>query len=191
MEFIGGNRRERPVVVGQRRTVEISVGAVGTTFWRRRQRKTAAAAARRRAGAVEIAKGEVAVVPRGILSGRDHECRLEAIPDRRLVPDRMWRAPIEFGPQVAARIAHDRVVVAQRGRERVEFRGRLLVWCVGLAGLDRAPWRFHADKAVPCAEGSALRRHSGGLDQRLELSDRSPAREAVWFEIVARPYAEI
>jgi hypothetical protein len=45
--------------------------------------------------------------------GRRHGAGLEAVPDRRFIPDRVRRAPIEFGAQIAAGVAHDPVVVAK------------------------------------------------------------------------------
>ncbi len=103
----------------------------------------------------------------------------------------MGHAPIELGAQVAAGVAHDRIVVAERRREWIEFRRRALVRRVRLAGLDAAPGRFQAEEAVAGAECRTFRRRGRNLDQRFELGDRGPARVAVWPQIVTRANTEI
>src|SRR5579859_4538335 len=70
----------------------------------------------------------------------------------------MVETSAELDAAVAAGIAHDRSVVAQRSRERVEQSGRLLVGRVSLAELDRAIGRRReADEAV-AAEQPAIDR---------------------------------
>ena len=77
----------------------------------------------------------------------------------------MIHAPIELGPEVATGVAHDRVVIAKRCGERIEFRGSSLVRRVGLAGFNRSPWTLHADEAVPGSERRAFGGNRRDLDQ--------------------------
>ena len=103
----------------------------------------------------------------------------------------MRRAPVEFGAQIAAGVAHDRIIVAKGCGERIELRGRFLVRRVGLAGLDGAPGGLHSDEAVSCSERGPLGRNGRGFDERFELRDRCPARETIGPKIMPRPHAEI
>src|SRR6202043_1681212 len=135
MKLGGGDQGQRTVLVGGGRAVGIAEGAVGAAVaadiaGKRAAgiREVAAAAARTGAVALEqIAIGVIAVVRRVVLPGRDHGAELEALPDRRFVPDRMVHAPIELGAVVAAGIAADRFVVGDGVGERIERRRRFLV----------------------------------------------------------------
>src|ERR1017187_1082156 len=148
VELIGGDRIKRTVLVGQSSAIGIAVGTVGaavaTDIAGNRAagvRAVAAAAAGRRAVALEcVAVSIVAVVLRIVLTRRGQRTELEAIEDRRLIPNRVVHAPIELGPIVAAGVAHDRIIISEGPRERIHGIGRFLVRRNGFTGLDRAPW---------------------------------------------------
>src|ERR1700730_416998 len=192
MKLVGGDRRKRSVFVGQSSTIGIAVGAVGATVAadvaRKRTagvRKVAAAATGRRAVALKhVAVGIVAVILGKVLAWREQRAELEAIPDRRFVPDRVVHAPIELGPVVAAGIAHDRVIVAERPGERIHRGGCFLVRRVGLAGLDRAPRPLQTQEAVARAEGRALVRSCRDIDLRLQLRHHRHAVPAIRREVM-------
>src|SRR5882762_4276230 len=60
----------------------------------------------------------------------------------------MGKTGIEFGAIVPAGVAHDAVVVAHRGRERIHARGRQLVGGVGLAELEGAEAPSDSEVAI-------------------------------------------
>src|SRR5258708_758845 len=127
MQFIGGDRGERTVLVAQASAVGIAVGTVGATVATdvagdraAGSGEVAAAAARGRAITLKkIAVGIIAVVLSVVLAWRDQRAELEAIEDRRLIPNRVGHPEIELGAVVSARVAHDRIIIAERPRERI------------------------------------------------------------------------
>src|SRR2546425_13319511 len=98
VKFPGCDQREGPVLVDQGPAIEVAVRAVGAQPGADRVvlRKAAAASARAAAGTIVFAVGEIAVVTGVILAGREHRAELQAVPDRRFVPDRVRGAPIEL-----------------------------------------------------------------------------------------------
>src|ERR1700736_6734442 len=127
MKLERSERIERAVLVGQSSAIGIAVGAVRATI-------AADVAPGPTAGAGEVAAAaascgtvtlkciavcKVAIVLGIVLARREQRAELQAIPDRRLVPDRVVHAPIEFGPVVAPGVAHDRIVIPERSRERI------------------------------------------------------------------------
>src|SRR5260221_88407 len=93
---------------------------------------------------------------------------------------RVIRSTMKFSAVVAAGVAHDAVVVADAGRERVHARGRQLVGRIGLAQLERAPVAGEAEEAVARSERAldlvvrararqAAARCRSDIDLRLEL----------------------
>src|SRR5260370_22663277 len=116
MQFIGGDRRKRTVLVVQGSAVGIAVGTVGAPVAAdvavnraAGSGEVASAAARGRAITLKkIAVGIIAVVLGVVLARRDQRAELEAIEDRRLIPNRVGHQEIELGAVVSALVAHDR-----------------------------------------------------------------------------------
>src|ERR1700687_2683271 len=144
MKLVGAERGKRTILVGQSRAIGVAVGTVGATVAAdvsgqrsARIREVAPAGARRRASTLKkIAIGKIAVVLGEVLAWRDQRAELEAIEDRRFIPNRVSYPEIELGAVVSARVAHDRIIIAKGSRERIH-RGRgFLVRRIGLAGLD-------------------------------------------------------
>src|SRR5260370_37222709 len=113
MKLERGERRKRAVLIVQRSAVGIAEGTIGATMTAdvavsrtACSGEVAAAAAGRRAVALKcVAVRIVAVILGVVLAGRDQRTELEAIENRRFVPDRMVHAPIELSPVVSAGIA--------------------------------------------------------------------------------------
>src|SRR4029077_3743809 len=179
-------------------TVGIAEGTVGATIpadiaWDRSAGagEVAAAAPRRRAVTLEeVAVRIIAVVLRIVLAWRDQRTKLETIEDRRFIPNRMVHPPIELGPVVAAGIAHDGIIVAERPRERIHRGGGLLVRRIALAGLDRAPRAFHAQEAVARPERSTLGWGGSYVDLRFQLGHDRHAVPAIGSKVVPDANAE-
>src|SRR6185312_6852575 len=195
MQFEGGQRRERAVLVIQRRAIGIAVRAIGTTIsadvagngttgaWE----VAAAAPARRTVTLESIAKGIVAVVPGVVLAGRNQRAELEAVEDRRFIPDSVLHSPIELGAVVSTGVAHDRIVVAERSRERIHRRRALLVRRVRFAGLECAPWPLQPQEAVAGPQRRALGRGRCDIDLGFELGHDCHAVPTIRCKVVPDP----
>src|SRR5216684_9423075 len=144
MEFIGGDRGEWTILVGQSSAIGVAVGTIGATVAAEeaghrtaRVGEVAAAATRGRAITLKIiAVGKIAVVLGVVLARRDQRTELEAVEDRRFIPNRVGHSEIELGAVVSARVSHDRIIIPERSRERVHRGRAFLVGRIGLAGLD-------------------------------------------------------
>src|SRR5262249_7517086 len=132
------------------------------------------------ARAIGLAAGIQAVVASPVLAGRNQRVEGEAAPLGRFVPDRMGEPRIELRAVVPAGVAHDAVVVAYGGGERVHPGGRELVGRVGLAELQGAEAARHAEEAVARGEralhfvvlvpgGSLVYRAGSGSRRHIDL----------------------
>src|SRR5204863_6317017 len=117
----------------------IAVGAIVATVYRVRAIA---------AGAVRFAAGGDRVVGGPVLARREQRIDPEAAYVWRFIPRGVRQPRVELRAIVAAGVAHDAVVVADGGGERIHPRGGQLVRCVGFADLERAPASCQAHEAV-------------------------------------------
>src|SRR2546430_1514747 len=89
---------------------------------------------------------------------------MHALYVRRLVPDSMRRAKVEFGSIVTAAISHDGIVITRCTGKGVQAGGSGFVWRVGFAKLDSAVFlTLKSDKAIARSETVLLCRGVGCL----------------------------
>src|SRR5258708_38268101 len=147
MKLVGCERGEWTVLVGQSSAIGGAVGPIRATIAAEEARhrdarvgEVASAAARGRPITLKIiAIGKVAVVLGVVLAWRDQRAELEAVEDRRLIPNRVGHAPIKLGAVITAGIAHDRIVIAESSGERIHGGRGFLVRRAGFTRLDRPP----------------------------------------------------
>src|SRR5205807_2817775 len=133
--FVRSDQVERAGFVDAGDAVRVAEGAI--VAWRRIT-----------AGAVRLPARGGRVVGGPVLAGRVQRIDPEAAHAWRFIPRSMRQPRVELRAIVAAGVAHDAVVVADGGGERIHPRGGQLVGCVGFTYLERAPAPCQAREAV-------------------------------------------